>query len=86
MIGLSGMLSGPIRQLSSGADKLQYNVYTSASRTVLFGDGSFGASSLLVGQIKTTAQQTTNFYGRIPAGQDVPAGAYSATLVVTLNF
>lgn len=86
MISLSGMIAGPTREMSSGSERLNYNVYTDAARTTLFGDDTFGASSLLVGQIKNSGQQTTNFYGRVPAGQDVAAGAFSATLVVTLNF
>lgn len=85
-IALSGLRSDKTRQMLSGADVLVFNVFQDAARSIIFGDGSNGASALTVGRVPNNAQQTTQFYGRIPGGQDVPAGAYTATLVVTVNF
>jgi len=74
------------RQLASGPKRLNYNLYRNAARTTIWGNGSGGTSvythfvPLLTGDIVVTV------YGRIFALQDVPAGSYSDTIVVTINF
>lgn len=76
------------RRLSSGAATLNYNVYTSSARTTVWGDGSAGtgfvsdSATLIVGA--NTKQYT--MYGRIPALQDVRAGSYSDSIVITLMY
>ena len=72
-------------KLTSGSDLLSYNLYTTASRNIIWGDGTQGTSTVT----KTCMRNVTmNFpiYGRIPASQDVSAGNYSETLVVTISF
>jgi spore coat protein U-like protein len=84
--GNSGSFSA--RKLLSGPSALVYNLYTSGAYSSVWGDGS-GATSLISGsQFMAVGTTTINYtvYGRIPAGQDAPAGTYTDTIVVTLNY
>jgi spore coat protein U-like protein len=67
----------------SGSDYLNYNLFSNASMSSVWGDGTGGTS---VVETKTTPGQPgfATIYGRIPAGQDVSAGTYSETLTVTV--
>ena len=75
------------RAMSSGSssDQLNYNLYTVAARTQIWGDGTEGTATVPGTAVKHV---TTNFavYGRIPANQDVIVGSYSDTLVVTITW
>jgi len=70
---------------SGGTELLNYNLFIDPSYLTVWGDGTQGTSSW-VGKI-----QQKNFsynipvYGSIPAGQDVSAGIYTDTLVVTVS-
>jgi spore coat protein U-like protein len=57
------------RQMTQGANVLEYNVYTDASRTVVFGDGS-GVTRVIPGV--DAKGQVLPLFGRIFAGQNVP--------------
>jgi spore coat protein U-like protein len=70
------------REMLSGTNVLNYNLYTDTARTLIWGDGTSGTS--IVSGSGTLA--TYSIYGLIPGGQNVPAGIYSDSLVVTLNF
>jgi spore coat protein U-like protein len=70
------------RQMKNGASLLFYNLYTDPSHLSLWGDGSPGTN--LVSFSGTAGSYTV--YGRIPAGQNVPVGAYGDTITVTLTF
>ncbi|QNA82842.1 spore coat protein U domain-containing protein [Sphingomonas sp. So64.6b] len=75
------------RTLRNGASILTYNIYVDAARSQILGNGSGGSSRItrnftaLLG-----VDQTTTVYGRIPAGQNVPAGSYSDTIIVTVTY
>ena len=71
------------RTLRAGANLLNYNLYTSAGRTQVWGDGS-GASSVM--QVQKNKPVALDIFGQIPAGQDVAVGSYSDAIVVTVNF
>jgi spore coat protein U-like protein len=83
------------RKLASGSDRLDYNLYTSAAYSQVWGDGT-GSTGTVSGTIVTgllglllcnaTRSNTHIVYGRIPAAQNVPAGAYSDTLTVTVTY
>jgi len=77
--GGSGSFS---RAMSFGADQLAYNLFTDATRAVVWGDGT-GATAR-VNQLGTGATHVV--YGRIPARQNVRAGTYLDTLIVTVEF
>jgi len=85
--GLSGLFSP--RRMNSGAAALDYNLYTSATRLIVWGNGLGGSVAVTLTGGGVTAGQRTferTIYGRIPAGQSVPAGTYGDTIVVTVVF
>lgn len=74
---------GATRTMSNGTDTLNYELYSDAGRSSVWG------STLAAGAAYTSAGNaisTKTIYGRIPVLQDVPAGAYSGTVTVTLEF
>ncbi|MBL0914545.1 MAG: spore coat protein U domain-containing protein [Sphingopyxis sp.] len=75
------------RTMRSGANSLTYNLYTTAGRTQVWGNGTGGStrvtqsfSGLLL------VDRTIPIYGRIPAGQNARAGSYSDTIIVTVTY
>ncbi|MGH7728917.1 MAG: Csu type fimbrial protein [Vulcanimicrobiaceae bacterium] len=69
----------------SGPSSLQYQLFTDAAHTIVWGDGTAGTatnsySSLLGGNATFTV------YGQIPAAQSVKVGSYSDTVVETVDF
>ncbi|MCP3168262.1 Csu type fimbrial protein [Myxococcus qinghaiensis] len=65
---------------------LEYNLFLDATYLSIWGDGLSGTSRY--GPVVPPLDEdiTVTIYGRIPAQQSVVAGAYSDTVVVTLNF
>jgi spore coat protein U-like protein len=83
--GVSSSYSG--RALKSGASSLRYNLFTDNSFSQIWGNGTGGSanvsqsfSGLLL------VDSTSTIYGRIDPGQNVPAGTYSDTIVVTVSY
>jgi spore coat protein U-like protein len=70
------------RKLQNGAHDLLYNLYLDPARLSIWGDGAPGTG--LLGLSGLGGNYT--IYGRIPARQNVPAGHYADTIVVTLTF
>lgn len=76
--------SGSTRRMKdAGTNYLPYEAYQDSARTTVWGSG---ASSLDPGAAPSTEPRTYTVYGRIAAGQAVPAGAYTDTLTATVNF
>lgn len=82
--GLAGSFAA--RALTQGAERLLYNLYLDAARTVVWGDGT-GGSQAGPGVTSRGALGTTSawVFGRIPAGQDAVAGTYGDTIRVTFE-
>jgi spore coat protein U-like protein len=74
------------RTLTSGASSLAYNLYRDAARTVVWGDGTGGTSVYGPATAPLATLVPLTVYGRVPARQDVRAGAYGDTVVATLHF
>lgn len=74
------------RQLmhSSGAT-LNYNLYTDFQRTQVLGDGTVSTATFS-GSCLLLCTRLLTVYGRIPTNQWGPAGEYSDTVTVTLEF
>lgn len=80
------------RLLRAGAATLNYNLFDSATRTRVWGNGTGGTG--LVGGTLVVGPGTGNnnrqvshpVYGRIPAQQDAATGTYSDSILVTLTF
>jgi len=83
VVSLSASANGAYRprQMTSGANTLNYDLYSDAAMTTLWG---VGADSRPVPAGGGTT--TVPLYGRIFALQDAAVGSYSDTIVVTFNF
>lgn len=71
-------------QRTGGGDLLTYNLYTDASATTVWGDGTGGTTTQKLTGNNPSA--TLTVFGNAGAGQDVPAGSYTDTVVITVNF
>jgi spore coat protein U-like protein len=71
------------RTMRSGRNLLGYNLYTSAARNVVWGDGTGASSTMMVNKNRTT---TLSVFGQIPAGQDVTVGTYTDNITTIINF
>lgn len=70
------------RVMASGGNRLAYGLFTDATRSVVWGDGS-AATSRVNGSGLGASHAV---FGRAPARQNVPAGSYADALVVTVDF
>jgi len=75
------------RQMVGGTngDFLNYELYTDAGRTIVWGTGS-GGSAVGYNPVDSSATDLT-VYGRVPAGQvNASVDSYSDTVTVTVTF
>jgi len=91
VVALSAGASGSYaaRRMTSGGWSFNYNLYTNSARTIIWGDGSGGSvSQTLSGGTISGGQRrfTPTVYGRIPALQNVGAGSYGDTVIMTVTF
>lgn len=70
----------PLRQMASGVNRLAYSLFSDAARTVTW--SSIGVAT----PTPTGAAVTNTVYGRVPSGQNKPAGSYTDTIVATVTF
>lgn len=77
------------RSLSGPGYQLDYNLYTDAARSSVWGDGSGATATIndgyLLGALLPVVRSYT-VYGRMPAGQNVAPGSYGDTITVTINY
>ena len=83
MLSTGYSLNYTTRVMQSGANRLDYNLYTSADRSVVWGDGTGQSQLMTVTKNKPT---TLSVFGHIPAGQDVAIGMYSDMITVIVYF
>lgn len=69
-----------------GSNTLEYNLYTNAGRTVIFGDGTSGTANYGPTNPPDNVSVDVDVFGRIPAMQSTPAGSYTDTITVTLTY
>jgi spore coat protein U-like protein len=67
-------------------DRLRYNLYLDAPRTVIWGDRSLGAGHYYTGTARRNRTISVPLYGRVPAGQDAAAGSYTDQVVITIEY
>lgn len=73
------------RKLAFGADTIDYNLYTTAARTTVLGDGTGGTAALI--GTSTGAADTYDVYGRVAGGQGPkPLGTYTSDVIATVTF
>ena len=84
-VGSGSGASYAARRMTSGGNTLNYNVYTNALRTNVWGDGT--GSTVTIAASGTGAAQNSTLYGRVPTGQTgaIP-GSYTDTVAVTVTY
>ena len=83
--GGSGTFAQRQMQSAGGTAPLTYNLYTNASCSTIWGDGS-GSSSILSNNVTRTTPWTATIFGRIPPRQNASAGQYSDLITVTIQW
>ena len=73
------------RRMRGTFDLLDYNLYTEARHANVWGDGTNSTNTVSV-RVPRNNPATLKIYGRIPPQQNVSAGSYADTLVVTINW
>jgi len=77
------------RKMGNGAYRLDYNIYTDATYTTIWGDGTSGTSTnsgsctIVLGG---NCNQNFTAYASVPARQNAAVGNYSDTITVTVNY
>lgn len=78
------------RQMQSGTNRLDYNLYMDAAHIVVWGDGTGGsqvASASGINCKNTTYTATPTVYGLIPPSPNVVPGNYQdSTITVTMTY
>lgn len=75
------------RTLRKGASNLGYNLYTNATRSQIWGDGTGGSLDVARSFFALLiVDQTTTIYARIRPAQNVSGGVYSDTITVTVTY
>lgn len=77
----------PRKMSAGGAERLNYNIYTTAGHAVVWGDGNNGtvtqsAGGTLLGQ----PNYTFTGFGLVPSGQYVSATTYTDQITVQVTF
>lgn len=71
------------RMLAAASQYLPYQLYQDSGHTTVWGDSG---GAILTGQTGDGTAQPISVYGLITAGQYVPAGSYTDTVVVTITY
>ena len=78
------------REMTSGTSKLQYNLYSDASRASVWGDTTGGTSratgSISLQTVLVPVSASHTIYGRIFANQNAVPGNYVDSIVVTIVY
>ena len=86
-LSTGGSGSYAARWLSLAGWNLNYNLYTTNTRSTVWGNGTGSqtvTSAPLSGLFSNS--QTFTVYGRIPGSQNVPAGSYNDMITVTVTY
>ena len=76
------------RKLISGANFLNYNLYTDSARSIVWGDGTGSTQMVSDSYLILLTPSTRHYtpYGRVPGSQNKPAGTYTDTVTVTVTY
>lgn len=83
-IALSYGTSGP--KLKGNSSEADYAICLDPACTALWGDGSGATQTYFDPSPPTNRPVTVYLYGRVPALQDLAAGAYHAMVVATITW
>ena len=76
--------TGTTRRMKQGTEYLTYELYKDPSRTTTWGDTATTALDIPAAPNQTPRDFTV--YGRVPQAQEAAVGAYTDTVVATVNF
>ncbi len=76
-------ITGTRTMIGNTSENLTFELYSDSGRTTVF-PASKAASTPVTSA--GNAEQTTSYWGRIPALQDVSAGNFTATVTATVEF
>lgn len=85
-LGRGGATTYFPRRMTSGLEVLEYNIFLDAALTAVWGDGTAGTNVYGPFNPRNSTSEVLPLFGVIFAGQNVPAGSYSDTVVITVNF
>jgi spore coat protein U-like protein len=77
------------RLMASGANTLQYNLYTTAGFATVFGDGTAGTATNAGTGAGVATANTVTVFGQLPdsaTNQAAVPGSYSDTITVTVSY
>lgn len=74
------------RAMRSGASALSYDLYTTAARTSIWGDGTSDTETRSYDGLLVLGHVEFTIHGAISPGQFVSAGAYTDTIIVTIEY
>lgn len=77
------------RLMAPAVNPLQYNLYTTAAYTTIWGDGTGGTARQAGTGLGVASPSTFTVYGRLPdsaLNQAAVTGAYSDTITVTVTY
>jgi spore coat protein U-like protein len=84
--GASGSYAPRQMRRGGSPDRLDYNLFTTAARTTVWGDGTSGTSRHLGWLVAANRDVSLTVFGRIPPQQDVSVGTYTDTIIATIEF
>ena len=74
------------RKMANGANLMNFNLYTTAGLTAIWGDGTATTSTVPGTGLGVLTANPVVVYGNIPINQDLPTGTYTSTITVTVNY
>lgn len=77
------------RLMASGANTLQYNLYTTAALATIFGDGTGGTGTIAGTGLGVATAASVQVFGQVPdsaTNQAAIPGAYTDTITVTVTY
>ena len=77
------------RLMAGGGNTLQYNLYTTAAYTTVFGDGTSGSATQAGTGNGVNVANATTVFGQLPdnaTNQGAVPGAYTDTITVTVTY
>lgn len=74
------------RTLASGGNTLNFNLYSNAGLSTIWGDGTGTTGTLSGTGTGLLSAIAHTVYGRIASGQDRAIGSYASTITVTVTF
>ncbi len=72
------------RQMASGANRLNYALYSDAPRSVNWGNTP--GTDTPAATVASTTPTALTVYGRVSSQQAVPAGSYTDTVTITVSY